>query len=143
MGLAIRCYDRFTSSGVNQCGSYFNAGADVTTFKAALETEAAAAGFAMTYSYGANPDNASTAAIPAAVEAAKAADVVVAVVGDTTNTCGEMVDRSGIDLPGGYVTFRLDFHHFDRFELDLRGHIHVRGAALSCLRLKLADIVLI
>ena len=42
-----------------------------------------------------------------------------------------------------YVTFRLNFHHFDRFELDLRGHIHVRGAALSCLRLKWADIVLI
>ena len=42
-----------------------------------------------------------------------------------------------------YGTFRLNFHHFDRFELDLRGHMHVRGAALSCLRLKWADIVLI
>ena len=42
-----------------------------------------------------------------------------------------------------YVTFRLNFHHFDHFELDLRGHIYVRGAAFSCLRLKLADIVLI
>ena len=43
----------------------------------------------------------------------------------------------------GYVTFRLNFHHFDHFELDLRGHMHVRDAAFSCLRLKLADIVLI
>ena len=42
-----------------------------------------------------------------------------------------------------YVTFRLDFHHFDHFELDLRGHIHVRGAAFFWLRLELADIVLI
>ena len=42
-----------------------------------------------------------------------------------------------------YVTFRLNFHHFHQFELDLRGHIHVRGAAFSCLRSKLADIVLI
>ena len=42
-----------------------------------------------------------------------------------------------------YGTFRLNFHHFDRFELDLRGHIHVRGAAFSFLRLKLADMVLI
>ena len=42
-----------------------------------------------------------------------------------------------------YVTFRLNFHHFDRFELDLRGHTQVRGAAFPCLRLKLADIVLI
>ena len=43
----------------------------------------------------------------------------------------------------GYGTFRLNFHHFDRFELDLRGHTQVRGAAFPCLRLKLADIVLI
>ena len=43
----------------------------------------------------------------------------------------------------GYFTFRLNFHHFDRFELDLRRHIHVRGATFSCLRLKLADMVLI
>ena len=42
-----------------------------------------------------------------------------------------------------YVTFRLNFHRFDRFELDLRGHMHVRGAAFSCLRLKWADIGLI
>ena len=42
-----------------------------------------------------------------------------------------------------YVTFRPNFHHFDRFELDFRGLIHVRGAAFSCLRLKSADTVLI
>ena len=42
-----------------------------------------------------------------------------------------------------YVTFRANFHHFDRFELDLHGHIHVQGAAFSCLRLKWADMVLI
>ena len=46
----------------------------------------------------------------------------------------------------GYGTFRLNFHHFDRLELDLRGRIHgphVWGAAFSCLRLKWADMVLI
>ena len=42
-----------------------------------------------------------------------------------------------------YGTVRLNFHHFDRFELDLRGDIHVRGDAFSCLRSKLADMVLI
>ena len=42
----------------------------------------------------------------------------------------------------GYGTFRLNFHRFDRFELDLRGHIHVQGAAFSCLPLKWADMVL-
>ena len=53
---------------------------------------------------------------------------------------------TGDNARGTYLTFRLISHHFDRFELDLRGHrhaVHVRGAALSCLRLKWADIVLI
>ena len=51
--------------------------------------------------------------------------------------------KAGVAFGTGIVTFRLNFHHFDRFELDLRGHIHVRGAAFSWLRLKLANIVLI
>ena len=55
----------------------------------------------------------------------------------------EQRQSSTVDLSQRYVTFRLDFHHFDHFELDLRRHIHVRGAAFSCLRLKWADIVLI
>ena len=42
-----------------------------------------------------------------------------------------------------YGTFRLNFHRFDRFELDLRGHTQPWGAAFSCLRLKWADMVLI
>ena len=42
----------------------------------------------------------------------------------------------------GYGTFRLNFHRFDRFELDLRGHTQVWGAAFSCLRLKWAEMVL-
>ena len=60
--------------------------------------------------------------------------------------CGQTPEGDRVccaDLNRGYVTFRLNFHHFDRFELDLRGHVHVQGAAFSCLRLKLADIVLI
>ena len=35
-----------------------------------------------------------------------------------------------------YGTFRLNFHRFDWFELDLRGHTQPWGAAFSCLRLK-------
>ena len=42
-----------------------------------------------------------------------------------------------------YGTFRLDFHHLHRFELDLRGHTRVRGAALPCPRFRLADMVAI
>ena len=43
-------------------------------------------------------------------------------------------------LNGLYGTFQLNFHHFDRIELGLRGYSHVRGADFSCLRLKLADV---
>ena len=42
-----------------------------------------------------------------------------------------------------YVTFRLNFHRFDRFELDLRRYTQLWGAAFSCPRLKSADMVLI
>ena len=42
-----------------------------------------------------------------------------------------------------YGTFRLNFHHLNRVALGLRGHTHARGADLSWLRLKLADMVLI
>ena len=42
-----------------------------------------------------------------------------------------------------YGTFRIDFHRFDWFKLDLRGHTQPRGAAGSCLRFKWADMVLI
>ena len=37
---------------------------------------------------------------------------------------------------GVYGTFRLNFHRFHWFELNLRGHTQPWGAALSCLRLK-------
>ena len=47
------------------------------------------------------------------------------------------------EFEGWYGTFRADFHHFDRIVLGLRGHTHVRGAALSSPRLKLADLVLL
>ena len=68
--------------------------------------------------------------------------------GDNANNWGslsapQMVNRFWWAAAVGYGTFRLDFHRFDRFELDLRGHIHVRGAAFSWLRLTLADVVLI
>ena len=42
-----------------------------------------------------------------------------------------------------YGTFQLNFRHFNRIGLGLRGHAHVQGADFSCLRLKLADMVLI
>ena len=63
----------------------------------------------------------------------------IELTGTLVNSYNTRLDHMG----SAYVTFRLNFHHFDHFELDLRGHIHVRGAAFSCLRLKWADVVLI
>ena len=48
-----------------------------------------------------------------------------------------------VDALAVYGTFRLNFHRFDRLELDLPGHTQPQGAAFSCLRLKWADMVLI
>ena len=42
-----------------------------------------------------------------------------------------------------YVKFRHHFLYFGHFELDVRGYTQAQGAAFSCLRLKLADMVLI
>ena len=47
-----------------------------------------------------------------------------------TQVKGVWQGGSGLALVGQlltYVTFRLNFHRFDLFELDLRGHIHVLG----------------
>ena len=76
------------------------AGANVVTVKAAMES----AGLSMTYAVGATPDAPpNTTAVREAVAAAHSADVVVAVLGDSQHTCGEMVDRSDLDLPGGQL----------------------------------------
>ena len=53
-------------SEFDHCGSYFNAGANVVTVKAAME----AAGLGMTYSVGANTDDTNQSMIPEAVAAA-------------------------------------------------------------------------
>jgi len=91
-------------SAFDHCGSYFNAGANVITTKAAVEAGCATNGVTMTYSLGASAeDEHNLTMIPAAVAQAMSADVVVAVLGDSRNTCGEMVDRSDLDLPGGQL----------------------------------------
>lgn len=88
---------------VNLCGSYYNPGARVTTLQTALGHELGKLGVEMTVSRGCNVDDANTSMIPAAVRAAEAADVIVAVLGDTTTSCGEMHDRSSLDLAGAQL----------------------------------------
>eukprot|EP00040_Diaphanoeca_grandis_P038707 m.257128 g.257128 ORF g.257128 m.257128 type:complete len:798 (-) comp35003_c0_seq1:1727-4120(-) len=87
----------------DQCGSYFNSGANVITMKQAFETRFNQSGTTLVYERGANADDMNMSMIPNAVTAAKGADVVIAVLGDTAATCGEMVDRSETDLAGGQL----------------------------------------
>ena len=60
-------------------------------------------GTPQTVTLGASPESANTSGIAAAVAAAQAADVVVAVLGDSLNTCGEWLDRDSLDLPGAQL----------------------------------------
>ena len=53
------------------------------------------------------------------------------------------VTSAHANMSAAYGTFRPNFHHFDRLELDLRGHTRVWGAAFSGPRFKWADVVLI
>jgi hypothetical protein len=89
-----------------QAGGYTNGGADVVTVLSAAKNGSLAAGVTVTYAQGCNATGNSTAGFAAAIAAAKAADLVVAVVGDTggrgwtESTCGEDDDRTDLDLPG-------------------------------------------
>merc|ERR1711871_1844751 len=60
----------------------------------------------VTYVQGAGPDETKVnqSGIDAATDAAKDADVVIFVVGESTRTCAEWGDRSNLDLPGTQMT---------------------------------------
>ena len=85
----------------SQCGGYYHSGASVVTVKTALEKQLGAD--RVLYSRGANPTDQNTSGIAKAVALAASCDLTIVVVGDTTETCGEMFDRSNLDLPGGQL----------------------------------------
>mmetsp|Transcript_11812 Transcript_11812/g.35563 ORF Transcript_11812/g.35563 Transcript_11812/m.35563 type:complete len:714 (-) Transcript_11812:281-2422(-) len=80
-------------------GGYVNPGAKVVTVRDAFDS----AGVDYTYHYGASPTNTSTYDDAAVMAAMAAADTIVLVLGDTAATCGEMFDRSSLDVPGGQL----------------------------------------
>ncbi|MEU5951638.1 glycoside hydrolase family 3 N-terminal domain-containing protein [Streptomyces sp. NPDC047525] len=69
--------------------------------KVLAAVKAAAPRAKVTYAKGVDPEGADTGGIPAAVAAAKAADVTVVVVGEPPAMSGEAAARSDISLPGG------------------------------------------
>ena len=84
-------------------GGYSAQGQHVVTVLEALQ---AVPGLSVAFAPGAAQLNYNESGIAAAVAAARAAQLVVAVVGDTGNgggTCGEGVDADTLDLPGGQL----------------------------------------
>jgi beta-glucosidase len=57
----------------------------------------------MSFDRGCNIEDGDLTLLPAAVAAAAAADVIVAVLGDSSSSCGEGIDRDSLDLPGGQL----------------------------------------
>ncbi|MGW7082970.1 glycoside hydrolase family 3 N-terminal domain-containing protein [Streptomyces sp. NPDC054871] len=69
--------------------------------KVLAAVKAAAPRAKVTYAKGVDPEGKDTSGIPAAVSAAKSADVTVVVVGEPPAMSGEAAARSDISLPGG------------------------------------------
>jgi beta-glucosidase len=81
------------------------AGAPPSTGVPTIAESIAASGFAksVVYARGSNINDMNLSYIPAAVSAAQASDITVAVLGDSTASCGEGQDRDDLDLPGGQL----------------------------------------
>lgn len=86
-------------------GNYASQGTPPPTGVATVAEALAASGAAasVTFARGCNIDDDDLSLLPAAVDAARASDVVVAVLGDSVNSCGEGMDRDTLDLPGGQL----------------------------------------
>eukprot|EP00041_Stephanoeca_diplocostata_P035211 m.1232212 g.1232212 ORF g.1232212 m.1232212 type:complete len:242 (-) comp24660_c0_seq8:128-853(-) len=98
------------NDGDSQCGGYTNSGARVVTVQDALTTllrEQNADMHSRTtikVAPGCSADNTDrNDEIPAAAALAAESDVALLVLGDTLTSCGEMYDRSSLDLPGGQI----------------------------------------
>jgi beta-glucosidase len=105
IGPTAGCSDNATDCDAarSMCGGYTNVGANVSTVLAAAYAEP---GVRVVYAEGCSIGGNDTSGFAAAVEAARASDVVVFVGGDSggwgwnANTCGEDDDRADLDLPG-------------------------------------------
>eukprot|EP00039_Didymoeca_costata_P006535 m.91190 g.91190 ORF g.91190 m.91190 type:complete len:773 (-) comp13291_c0_seq2:63-2381(-) len=87
----------------SQCGGYTNMGAPVTTVRQAFNDTLIPQGVSVRYMAAVSPDNNNISQVDKAVSLIEASDVAVLVLGDSLTTCGEMYDRSSLDLPGGQM----------------------------------------
>ena len=90
---------------VNMLGSYtLDSGTvDVQLIPDVFKAEFGKQGVNFTVSPGCDIDQDRLDLIPAAVAAARKADVAVVAVGDSMASCGEWQDRDSLDLPGGQL----------------------------------------
>jgi len=98
---SIAVVGSLADDGHAELGSWWGAGEkeDVVPILAGIR-EAVSAQTRVTYARGASPDSADRSQIERAVQVAKAADVVIAVVGETAEMTGESTSRSWLGLPG-------------------------------------------
>ena len=83
-------------------GAWSGAGneGDVITLRQALAQRAQQLGTTLLYSRGTDIDGASQAGFPEAIDAARAADVVILALGESGSMSGEAGSRANLDLPG-------------------------------------------
>ncbi|MGA7413413.1 MAG: glycoside hydrolase family 3 C-terminal domain-containing protein, partial [Bryobacteraceae bacterium] len=73
---------------------------DIVTLRRAMKERCQQAGCSLDYQKGTEIDDASEAGFPAAVDAARKADVVVLALGEGQGMSGEAASRTQLDLPG-------------------------------------------
>jgi len=103
---AVALIGPLADDAASTVGGYTSFGAHVVTVREGLEEgmRHANPAAALRVARGTNAEDGGNATLlAAAVAAARASEVAVLVLGDTAATCGEMFDRSSLDLPGGQL----------------------------------------
>jgi len=85
----------------NQVGGYSYMGAHVVTVLEAVQKRFPT--LTVTYARGCNIDDSDTSQINDAIQVANKSDLVILVLGDSNISCGELADRSNLDVPGAQL----------------------------------------
>jgi beta-glucosidase len=101
-GMGIALIGPLADSALDMMGSWGGASnaSDAVTLRTALSERAVRDGIKLTYSLGTDISGSSESGCSAAIEAAKAADVVIMALGESGSSSGEASARASLDLPG-------------------------------------------